>query len=80
MLCFVVFCVCRKSKAQREKEEKAREEELAAQREKEAELQNSEKAPFVPPPDPALVKYIEEVVEKILPLTCTKAQVAALAE
>ncbi|XP_012938913.1 armadillo repeat-containing protein 3 isoform X2 [Aplysia californica] len=69
-----------KSKAQREKEEKAREEELAAQREKEAELQSAEKAPFTPPPDPQLVKYIEEVSEKILPLPTSKAQVVALAE
>ncbi|GFR96246.1 armadillo repeat-containing protein 3 [Elysia marginata] len=69
-----------KSKAQREKEEKAREEELAAQREKEAELQGAERPPFSPPPDPQLVKYVEEVTEKILPLSSTRAQVVALAQ
>ncbi|KAK3779638.1 hypothetical protein RRG08_040361 [Elysia crispata] len=69
-----------KSKAQREKEEKAREEELAAQREKEAELQGAERPPFTPPPDPQLVKYVEEVTEKILPLPSTRAQVVALAQ
>ena len=70
----------RKSKAQREREEKAREEELAAQREKEAELQGAERPAFCPPPDPQLVKYVEEVTEKILPLPSTRAQVTALAQ
>ena len=53
---------------------------MAAQREKEAELQGAERPPFTPPPDPQLVKYVEEVTEKILPLPSTRAQVVALAQ
>lgn len=70
----------RKSK-QKEKEEKQKEEELQAQLQKEAEaLANSENQPFNPPTDSNLVKYIEEVTERILPLATATEQVKALAQ
>jgi hypothetical protein len=61
-----------------QKEEKAREEELAAMQKKQ-EQDALKKAVFTLPPDPQLVKYIEEVTEKILPLPTTTSQVTALA-
>ncbi|XP_062608563.1 armadillo repeat-containing protein 3-like isoform X1 [Saccostrea cucullata] len=72
--------VDRKSK-QKEKEEKQKEEELQAQLQKEAEaLANSENQPVNPPTDSNLVKYIEEVTERILPLATATDQVKALAQ
>uniref|UniRef100_A0A0B7A269 Armadillo repeat-containing domain-containing protein n=1 Tax=Arion vulgaris TaxID=1028688 RepID=A0A0B7A269_9EUPU len=68
-----------RTKAQKEKEEKAREEELATL----MRIQEEEEMKtfvFTPPPDPQLVKYIEEVSEDILPLPTTCSQVTALAE
>ncbi|XP_034303811.2 armadillo repeat-containing protein 3 isoform X4 [Magallana gigas] len=66
---------------QKEKEEKQKEEELQAQLQKEAEaLANSENQPFNPPTDSNLVKYIEEVTERILPLATATEQVKALAQ
>ena len=35
---------------------------------------------FLPPPDPQLMKYIEEANEKIMPLATSKEQVIALAK
>ncbi|XP_022325530.2 armadillo repeat-containing protein 3-like isoform X1 [Crassostrea virginica] len=70
----------RKSK-NKEKEEKQREEELQAQLQKEAEvLASMENQPFNPPTDSNLVKYIEEVTERILPLATPNEQVKALAQ
>ncbi|XP_048777082.1 armadillo repeat-containing protein 3-like isoform X2 [Ostrea edulis] len=70
----------RKSK-QKEKEEKQREEELQAQLQKEAEaLATSENQPFNPPTDSNLLKYLEEVTERILPLATAAEQVRALAQ
>ncbi|XP_061165176.1 armadillo repeat-containing protein 3-like isoform X2 [Saccostrea echinata] len=72
--------VDRKSK-QKEKEEKQKEEELQAQLQKEAEaLANSENQPVSPPTDSNLVKYIEEVTDRILPLATATDQVKALAQ
>ncbi|BFZ14755.1 hypothetical protein BsWGS_17793 [Bradybaena similaris] len=68
-----------KLKAQKEREERAREEELAAQQKK-LEEESLKLAVFSPPRDPNLVKYIDEVREKILPLPTTYGQVKALAE
>ncbi|XP_076446526.1 armadillo repeat-containing protein 3-like isoform X2 [Babylonia areolata] len=70
-----------KSKAQREKEEKQKEEELAAQLQKEAEaLAEKDQKPLEPPTDPAFIKYLEDVTDKILPLPSTKEQIKALAQ
>lgn len=69
-----------KSKAQREKEEKQREEELAAQAQKEAEvLAGKDKNTLEPPSDPSFVRYLEEVHEKVLPLSTTVEQITVLA-
>lgn len=66
---------------QREKEEKQREVEIAAQLQKEAEDNaTDDDRPFSAPSDPALVKYVEEVMEKIQPLSTTREQVAMLAQ
>ncbi|XP_056009860.1 armadillo repeat-containing protein 3-like isoform X7 [Ostrea edulis] len=66
---------------QKEKEEKQREEELQAQLQKEAEaLATSENQPFNPPTDSNLLKYLEEVTERILPLATAAEQVRALAQ
>ncbi|XP_061165179.1 armadillo repeat-containing protein 3-like isoform X5 [Saccostrea echinata] len=66
---------------QKEKEEKQKEEELQAQLQKEAEaLANSENQPVSPPTDSNLVKYIEEVTDRILPLATATDQVKALAQ
>ncbi|XP_059157772.1 armadillo repeat-containing protein 3-like [Physella acuta] len=67
----------RKGQKDKDKEEKAKDEENEPQ--KDAEVV-AEPTPFVPPPDSFLFKYIEDVVEKILPLPDTKSQVIALAE
>ncbi|XP_064608678.1 LOW QUALITY PROTEIN: armadillo repeat-containing protein 3-like [Liolophura sinensis] len=66
-----------KTKAQREREEKQKEEELQAQLQKEME---SEDKPYSPPPDPSLLKYIEEVVAKIQPIPSLRQQVQVLAQ
>ncbi|KAL5011438.1 hypothetical protein ScPMuIL_009989 [Solemya velum] len=69
-----------KTKAQKDKEDKQREEEIHAQLQRENENMNGEDSqPFVAPADPTLVKFIEEVTEKIQPLSTTKTQVSALA-
>ncbi|PVD34217.1 hypothetical protein C0Q70_05483 [Pomacea canaliculata] len=69
-----------KSKAQREKEEKQREEELAAQAQKEAEaIAGKDKNTLEPPSDPSFVRYLEEVHEKVLPLSTTVEQITVLA-
>ena len=70
---------CSKSRAQREREERQREEELLAQQQREAELAAGQ-GPFTPPGDPTLMKYIEEVQERVAPLPSTKHQVVALAQ
>ncbi|XP_052278834.1 armadillo repeat-containing protein 3-like isoform X2 [Dreissena polymorpha] len=70
----------KKSRKQQEKEEKQREEELAAQLQREAEaISAAENKPFEAPCDPTLLKYIEEVSEKIQPLPTSREQVKALA-
>ncbi|KAK3599496.1 hypothetical protein CHS0354_006630 [Potamilus streckersoni] len=69
-----------KTKKQQEREEKQKEEESQAQLQKEAEAINVvQNKPFTMPSDPALVKMIEEVVERMQPLASTKDQVKALA-
>ena len=67
----------RKSRALREKEEKLKEEEQSNQKDAE---NMSEQPPFSLPGDPQLLKYIEEVQERIAPLPSTKDQVVALAQ
>ncbi|XP_071087902.1 armadillo repeat-containing protein 3-like isoform X2 [Haliotis cracherodii] len=70
-----------RTKAQREREEKQKEEEIQAQLAKEAEAQAAEEnKPFTTPEDPALYKYMEDVMDKIQPLPTTRLQVVALAE
>ncbi|XP_071087900.1 armadillo repeat-containing protein 3-like isoform X1 [Haliotis cracherodii] len=71
----------KRTKAQREREEKQKEEEIQAQLAKEAEAQAAEEnKPFTTPEDPALYKYMEDVMDKIQPLPTTRLQVVALAE
>ena len=67
-----------KSRAAKEKEERQKEEELAAQLAKEQE--ETVEKPYVPPTDPVLEKYIKEVMETIQPLPTTREQCIALAE
>jgi len=70
----------RKTRKQQEREEKQREEELAAQLQREAEaISAAENKPFEVPCDASLLKYLEEVGEKIQPLPTTREQVKALA-
>ena len=70
----------RKTRKQQEREERQREEELQAQLQKEAEaLSSAENRPFDPPCDSVLLKYVEEVTEKIQLLPTTREQVKALA-
>ncbi|KAK3099626.1 hypothetical protein FSP39_007188 [Pinctada imbricata] len=70
-----------KSKSQKEKEEKQREEELQAQLQREAEnISQTENQPVQPPTDSNLLKYVEEVTERIMPLPSVKEQVTALAQ
>ena len=77
----LICIISRKSKSQKEKEEKQKEEELQAMLQKEAENINAmENTPVQPPTDSNLVKYIEEVTEKIQPLPTVREQVTALAQ
>jgi len=70
----------RKTRKQQEREEKQREEELQAQLQKEAEaILAAENKPYEAPCDSILLKYIEEVSEKIQPLPTTREQVKVLA-
>ncbi|XP_052795764.1 armadillo repeat-containing protein 3-like isoform X3 [Mya arenaria] len=70
----------KKTRKQQEREEKQREEELQAQLQREAEaISAAENKPFEAPCDSTLLKYIEEVTEKIQPLPTTREQVKALA-
>ncbi|KAH9523148.1 Armadillo repeat-containing protein 3 [Bulinus truncatus] len=66
-----------KTKKTKEKEDKAKEDESP---EKERDSVLHEPTVFTPPPDSQLYKYIEEVIDKILPLPSIRAQVVALAE
>ena len=76
---YIVFFF-RKTRKQQEREEKQREEELQAQLQKEAEaLSSAESRPYDPPCDSTLLKFIDEVSEKIQPLPTTREQVKALA-
>ena len=76
----VVICVFRK-RAQREKEERQREEELLAQQQREAEAAAAAEAQgFIAPGDQQLVKYTEEVRDRIQPLPTSRDQVVALAQ
>ncbi|XP_067948089.1 armadillo repeat-containing protein 3-like [Watersipora subatra] len=69
-----------KARSRKEKdEEKEREEEEQRLREAEEASQKENDKPFVPPADPQLLKYIDEVNEKIMPLPTTREQVVALA-
>ncbi|XP_033742747.1 armadillo repeat-containing protein 3-like isoform X4 [Pecten maximus] len=69
-----------KSRSQRDREEKQREEEMQAQLLKEAMSQGGrENKPFELPADPALLKYMEEVTEKIQPISSVHEQVTTLA-
>ncbi|XP_053398829.1 armadillo repeat-containing protein 3-like isoform X4 [Mercenaria mercenaria] len=70
----------KKTRKQQEREEKQREEELQAQLQREAEaISAAENKPYEPPCDSTLLKFIDEVVEKIQPLPTTREQVKALA-
>ncbi|XP_053398828.1 armadillo repeat-containing protein 3-like isoform X3 [Mercenaria mercenaria] len=72
--------VSKKTRKQQEREEKQREEELQAQLQREAEaISAAENKPYEPPCDSTLLKFIDEVVEKIQPLPTTREQVKALA-
>lgn len=76
----VVICAFRK-RAQREKEERQREEELLAQQQREAEAAAAAEAQgFTVPGDQQLVKYTEEVRDRIQPLPTSRDQVVALAQ
>ena len=78
MWCYISFC--RKTRKQQEREEKQKEEELQAQLQKEAEaISAADSRPYECPCDSTLLKYIEEVMEKIQPLPTTREQVKALA-
>ncbi|OWF48938.1 armadillo repeat-containing protein 3-like isoform X3 [Mizuhopecten yessoensis] len=69
-----------KSRSQRDKEEKQREEEMQAQLLKEAMSQGGrDSKPFESPSDPTLLKYMEEVIEKIQPIPSLHEQVITLA-
>lgn len=69
-----------KTRKQQEREERQREEELQAQLQREAEaISAAENKPFEPPCDSALLKCIDEIIEKIQPLPTTREQVKALA-
>ncbi|KAL4230819.1 Armadillo repeat-containing protein 3 [Mactra antiquata] len=69
-----------KTRKQQEREERQREEELQAQLQREAEaISAAESKPYETPCDSTLLKYIDEVVEKIQPLPTTREQVKALA-
>jgi hypothetical protein len=69
----------RKTRAQREKEEKLKEEEQVQAVQKDVDNM-AEQPPFTLPGDPQLLKYIEEVQERVAPLPSTKDQVVALAQ
>ena len=60
--------------AKKEQEEKQKEEEAAQQKEETAEEEYS------PPCDSNLLKYVEEVKERIQPLPTSRDQVVALAQ
>lgn len=76
----LVVYFLRKTRKQQEREERQREEELQAQLQKEAEaISAAENKPYESPCDSTLLKYIEEVTEKIQPLPTTREQVKALA-
>ncbi|ELT95018.1 hypothetical protein CAPTEDRAFT_165326 [Capitella teleta] len=68
-----------RTRSQREREEKQKEEEQHAQQQREAEVSTSQ-GPFIAPGDPSLIKYIDEVQERVAPLPSTKCQVVALAQ
>ena len=77
---FIYLFFFRKTRKQQEREERQREEELQAQLQREAEaISNADNRPYDPPCDSVLFKFIEEVTEKIQPLTTTREQVKALA-
>ncbi|KAK0062177.1 armadillo repeat-containing protein 3-like isoform X7 [Biomphalaria pfeifferi] len=67
-----------KMKKFKEKEEKNPKEDDSQDKERESVIR--EPGVFCPPPDPQLFKYIEEVIDKILPLPSIRVQVVALAE
>ncbi|XP_060595382.1 armadillo repeat-containing protein 3-like isoform X3 [Ruditapes philippinarum] len=70
----------KKTRKQQEREEKQREEELQAQLQREAEaISAAENKPYEAPCDSTLLKFIDEVVDKIQPLPTTREQVKALA-
>jgi hypothetical protein len=76
----IIFCLIRKTRKQQEREEKQREEELQAQLQREAEaISAAENKPYEAPCDSTLLKFIDEVVDKIQPLPTTREQVKALA-
>uniref|UniRef100_A0A2C9LYH4 EDR1/CTR1/ARMC3-like peptidase-like domain-containing protein n=1 Tax=Biomphalaria glabrata TaxID=6526 RepID=A0A2C9LYH4_BIOGL len=68
----------KKGKKFKEKEEKNPKEDDSQDKERESVIR--EPGVFCPPPDPQLFKYIEEVIDKILPLPSIRVQVVALAE
>ncbi|XP_064636368.1 armadillo repeat-containing protein 3-like isoform X2 [Lineus longissimus] len=65
-----------KSRTQKVAEEQKKAQEIAEEQQE----GHSEKEVFTPPADPTLLKYIEEVIEKVMPLPTTKEQVVGLAE
>ncbi|CAL1539085.1 unnamed protein product [Lymnaea stagnalis] len=71
----------RKGKSKPKEKEKEEDSSMPSDKEPEQPVQEHVASPvFITPPDPQLFKYIEEVVERILPLPDLKAQVVALAE
>ncbi len=63
-----------RSRAQKEKEEKAKEEEIPTPKEEVVEEE------FTLPADNMLLKYVEEIRERIQPLPTSRDQVVALAQ
>ncbi len=81
MICNLTFYLFNRKRAKREQEERQREEELLAQQQREAEAAAAEGgASFTTPGDQQLVKYIEEVKDRIQPLPTSRDQVVALAQ
>ena len=70
----VIFFFSRKSRSQREQRKK---EVEVAQEKKEEEEEEKEEV-YVVPSDSQFCKYVEEIMEKIHPLTSTREQILAL--
>ena len=70
-----------KSRLQKEKEEKVKDEESnTAPKEPDTSAASASDQPFVMPGDNALMKYVDEIQDKIAPLPTSRDQVVALAQ